>query len=388
MRSVICGLISCGLSSVTLAPVDAGEIVDSPWEKTVVWRGGTTQTAVAADFTGDGRIDIASNSGGATRLFVAPEWTEAIIHDDPQHRCIHSAVMDVDRDGDPDYIGARYNPGLLFWLECPDADQASRPWQCHLIHDQVHGIHGLLVGDVDRDGQPDLIANSAQPKDPYPESVVWLSVPDDVRTDQLWDVNVAAKSDAPGLTHYLGLGDLNGDGRPDLMTAAKGGPQAEPNSGDWFAWWEAPEDPTAPGWEKHLIAADQPGATNVLPADVNGDGTMDLICSRGHGQGVCWFEGPGWEQHEIWGELAGPHCLAIADIDDDGDIDAATCAKDDQLAVWFENDGRGDFTSHIVGRDQAAYDIRVHDLDGDGDQDLLIAGQASRNVVWYANPRK
>lgn len=380
----VCGILLAAAPQELLAV----EIVDSPWEKTVVHAGHSTATAVAADFTGDGQVDIISNSGGKTRLFVAPDWAEVIIDDDPRHGCIHSAVMDVDGDGDPDFVGARYDPGLLFWLECPGTDSGERLWPVHRIHDEVHGIHGVLVGDVDGDGAPDLIANSAQPKEPFSESVVWLTVPEHPRSVDEWPLHLAAAHDAPGLTHYLGLGDLNGDGRADIMTAAKGGPQAQPGSGDWFAWWEAPADSRQRGWKKHLVAADQPGATNILPTDVNGDGTMDLICSRGHGAGVVWFEGPDWTMHEIWPELAGPHCLAIGDIDGDGDIDAATCAKDDKLAVWFENDGRGGFTSHVVGRDQAAYDIRIVDMDADGDLDLLVAGQASRNVVWYANPRK
>lgn len=365
--------------------VRGADVKESPWKKTIVHEGATTLTAVAGDFTGDGQADIISNSDGKARLFAAPDWKETVLYSNPDRNCIHSEVMDVDRDGDLDYIAARYNPGLIYWLECPESPM-KQEWEVRVVHDQVHGIHGLLVGDVNRDDRPDLIANSAQPKEPYPESVVWLEVPDSLTSEQQWPVHVAAVADAPGLTHYLGLGDLNGDGRPDLATAAKGGPQAEPGSGDWFAWWEAPQDPTQRGWRKHLVAADQPGATNILPADVNGDGIMDLICSRGHGDGVLWFEGPGWTPHEIWADLTGPHCLAIDDIDGDGDIDAATCAKDDRLAVWFENDGRGRFTSHVVGRDQAAYDIRIVDLDGDEDRDLLVAGQASKNVVWYANP--
>lgn len=380
--------LGCFLAATVGGPVKAGEIVETPWKKTVVHSGHHTMTAVAADFTGDGHVDVISNSGGKTRLFVAPDWAEVVIDDDPQHGCIHSEVMDVDGDGDPDFIGARYDPGLLFWLECPDSKSDRQQWRFHGIHDEVHGIHGVLVGDVDGDGRSDLIANSAQPKEPFAESVVWLSVPENPREVDEWPVHLAAANDAPGLTHYLGLGDLNGDGRADLMTAAKGGPQAEPGSGDWFAWWEAPADPRRRGWRRHMVAADQPGATNILPADFNADGTVDLMCSRGHGAGVVWFEGPDWKMHEIWPDLAGPHCLTAGDIDGDGDIDAATCAKDDKLAVWFENDGSGNFTSHVVGRDQAAYDIRLVDMDGDQDLDLLVAGQTSRNVVWYANPQK
>jgi hypothetical protein len=75
-------------------------------------------------------------------------------------------------------------------------------------------------------------------------------------------------------------------------------------------------------------------------------------------------------------------------MDGDGDIDAATCGYGDRLAVWFENDGDGNFKTHVVAEDQAAYDIRSVDMDRDGDLDLLIAGQQSNNVVWYENSRR
>jgi len=141
-----------------------------------------------------------------------------------------------------------------------------------------------------------------------------------------WERFIFARKDAPGLTHYLGFGDVNGDGRPDAATGAKGGPHATPGTGDYFAWWEAPADPTQVR-EKHLVAKDQSGATNIHPADVNGDGKVDFIVSRGHGRGIVWFESPNWQEHIIHATMKEPHCLVVIDFDGDGDIDAATATN-------------------------------------------------------------
>ncbi len=367
--------------------VQAQTVVDDSarWKKTTVYEGAACMTAVAGDFSGDGRIDIICNADKKTRLFVAPDWREILLSDDGKHNFIHSEAFDVDGDGDLDYIGARYNPGLIVWLEQPPQPLKEK-WTVRLIDDQVHGIHGLLKGDVDLDGQLDLLATSAQPLPPFANSLAWFRVPQAVQSAERWERHLFARGDAPGLTHYLGVGDVNGDGRPDAATGAKGGPQDASGLGEWFAWWEAPVDPTAV-WKKHLLSDKQPGATNIHPADVNGDGKVDFIASRGHGEGVLWFEAPGWTEHVIHATIREPHCLAVVDLDADGDLDAATCAYGSQLAAWFENDGKGNFTTHIVGHDQESYDIRAIDLDGDRDLDLLVAGRGSNNVVWYANPQ-
>ena len=358
----------------------------SGWKKHIIHTGIHTNTAVAADFTGDGKVDVISNSDGDARLFVAPDWKEIVLDPQQKVRCIHSEVFDVDGDGDPDYIGAQYKPGHIYWLERPDNPTKDR-WQYHLVDDKVNGIHGLLRGDVDGDGQFDILANSAQPLDPYPNSLAWLKVPKNPRKAKRWHRYIFADKDAPGLSHYLGIGDVNGDGRPDASSAAKGGPSAVPGTGEWFAWWEAPKDPTKP-WKKHLLADKQPGATNIMPADVNGDGKMDFIATRGHGRGVIWFENPSWKIHDIHKTLKEAHSLIVIDMDGDGDVDAATCAYGDEICAWFENDGKGNFKTHIVGTEQQAYDIRAVDMDKDGDLDLLIAGRGTKNVVWYESPLK
>lgn len=355
-----------------------------PWKKHVVHEGQHTNTAVAGDFTRDGKPDVISNSAGKTRLFVAPDWREVILDENPQHGFIHSESFDVDGDGDLDFIGARYSPGLIVWLEQP-AEPLKQPWPLRMVDNEINGIHGLLKGDVDKDGKLDLLANSGQPTGAFANSAAWLRVPKEPRQSQRWERFIFAQGDAPGLSHYLGFGDVNGDGRPDIAMAAKGGPQAEPNTGEWYAWWEAPSDPRS-RWIKHTIATMQSGATNIQQADVNGDGKQDFIATRGHDRGVLWFAAPDWHPHVIHATLKEPHSLAVADFDGDGDIDCATCAYGDRIAAWFENDGRGIFKTHVVANDQAAYDIRAVDMDGDGDLDLLIAGQQSKNVVWYESP--
>jgi hypothetical protein len=224
-------LAACCLAAVSVrAEEDA-----TPWRRHVVAEGIYDTTAVAAEFTGDGQVDVITNAAGKTLLYAAPDWTAREIDAAAPHDCIHSEVMDVNADGRPDFIGAGYSaPGILFWLENPGpADDSA--WAYHLIDDRLDGIHGVMVGDVDGDGRPDLAANSAQPVGPFANSLAWYRVPADPR--QPWTRNVFARGDAPGLSHYLGLGDVNGDGRTDAASGAKGGPTAVAGTGDWFAWW-------------------------------------------------------------------------------------------------------------------------------------------------------
>ena len=373
-------LISCACSSPESNPeAEVGGKSHPKWVRHVIAEGYVNLTAVAADFNGDGLPDVIVSAEAKTRLYVAPGWQEVVLSDgNPPQSAIHSEVMDVDEDGDPDYIGAVYSPGPVFWLERPE-NPLSDPWPYRVVDDEIDGTHGLIVGDIDGDGRGDLVANSAQPKGPFPESLAWYKVPSNPRKAERWIRHVFADRDAPGLSHYMGVGDVNGDGKTDVAAAAK-----VPEGGNWFAWWEQPADGSTP-WPKHVLAEQQEGATNILMAEINGDGRTDFVATRGHGKGVLWFEAPSYTIHEINSDLDGPHSLAVGDIDGDGDTDAVTCARDSFIAAWFENDGKGGFLTHNIHEDQAAYDIRLVDMDNDGDLDVLIAGQKSKNVVWYEN---
>ncbi len=356
--------------------------LDEGWKKHVIWKGESCATAVTADANGDRRLDVFFSAGGKDWLALAPGWklVELYSGKDRTRGCIHSEAMDVDGDGDPDFIGGAR---MVYWLENPGgAKAADGKWTFHVAEDQITGVHCVLRGDVDGNGTADLITNEFNPSGPLANSLLWLETPK--AAGQPWTHHVIAAGDAGGGNHYMGLGDLDGDGDQDLACGAKGKPF---QGGNWFGWWE---NTGSHPWKKHLLAEGRIGATCMVPGDLDGDGDLDLMASCGHGTGVLWFENKGsglFPPREIDPMLSGPHCLTVADFDRDGDLDAATVGKDDFRAVWYENDGKGTFRVHDIDDNQAAYDIRSVDLDGDRDLDLLVAGQLSRNVVWYENLR-
>ncbi len=373
-KGLLCSLLALPVAVVATRPpqpVPAG----ISWRRHVIAENFHAFTAVPGDFTGDGVIDVIANGGPDDKdvLFVGPDWKPVVLH--AGIKSTHSTVLDVNGDGRLDLVGSRYLPGLIYWLEQPELPMSGE-WKYHVIDGAdrggVDGVHGLKVADVNGDGRPDLISNSAGPGGGFPNSIVWFEMPRLIR-------HVLADHDAPGMSHYIAVADVNGDKRLDVATAAK--------TGNWFAWWEAPANVEKP-WKKHLISEGEEGATNILIADINGDGRADFVASRGHGRGLVWFEAPDWKRHDFGNDLAGPHSLAIGDVDGDGYPDVVTCAKDSKILVWFKNDGKGGFTPNIIHKDQAGYEVHLVDMDADGDLDILVAGQDSLNITWYENQRR
>ncbi len=378
------------LTSTSLAQADWKKHIIVPKSPTT----GSINVAIAADWNQDGHMDVITTFAGKAWMIVGPDWKQRVIlhrfgPGDSERRvgkgCIHGVGMDVDGDGDIDFCGSNQT---VFWLECPDDDPLSGAWKFRTIDDEIHGTHCLITGDVDGDGKLDLIANSGRAGDdkPFPNSLTWQKIPPKPHEAKSWIRHVFGDRDAPGGNHYTGIGDVNGDGKPDISCAAKGGEKFP--GGQWFAWWEQPKDGSTP-WKKHLLAEDQVGATNIIPHDLDGDGQLDFAATRGHGEGILWFKAPDFELIEIDQEIVNPHSLAIADLDADGDPDLVTCGlAADGVAAWYANDGKGNFTKNVIGKDQGSYDTRTIDMDGDGDLDVLIAGHFSQNVVWFENPLK
>jgi hypothetical protein len=389
-----CALLCSLPTSFSLAQAkEIGQVAPpGSWKKHVIvdHAKSAINSAVASDFDGDGHLDIIAAYEDGVFVHPGPDWRKIMVYKNdpansrnkPDASCLHSCLIDVDGDGDQDFIGSNLT---LFWLECPDEPFSGVPWKYRTVDDEILRSHCVLAGDVNQDGKLDLIANSLfdKTRTNFPESIVWLEVPSKPKDAKQWTRHVFADRDAPGGSHYMGLGDLNGDGRPDITCGAKGEPF---QNGNWFAWWEQPVDSTK-AWKKHLLSDQQPGATNIDPCDVNADGHLDIVATRGHGKGLLWFKGPEFEPIEIDAEFDGPHTLVTADLDGDGDTDVATCGREAAgVAAWFCNDGHGKFERFEIDSRQGSYDLRAVDIDGDGDLDLLNAGHQNQNLVWYENP--
>jgi len=350
----------------------------------------------AIDTNGDGQRELIAM--GVTKVFAIDyeSWRTSTLFDAKDGKLLYCVALDANADGAPDLALGRYQIPWIEFRKPPVAGKAapSEPvgpdfsvawlqnprrgggnWKLHVVDRELNGIHGIWAGDVNGDGRADLIADSISGP-ALPNSVAWfdLATPGGPRRE------VVTRAGADGRPHYLDFADIDGDGRGDVLLGDSGG--------GTFTWWKRSETADAP-WTKHRIAQEK-GGTNIKAADLNRDGRIDVVGACGHGTGVFWFSGPSWTKHTIDAALANPHALATGDFDGDGDIDVAVASYTAFVVRWYENDGRGNFTPHDIdtGNSQQAYDLKAVDLDGDGRIDLILAGRESKNAVVYFNRRR
>ena len=337
------------------------------WEAIEVHKGSPSTTAIAVDFDKDGKCEIVYYT--ANKLYL-------VSHDGSMKRMIaekvkfiHSAVGDIDGDGDMDYIGGLEGVG---WLECP-ANIWKDEWKLHWISKELNGTHAVETIDMDKDGKVDVVANSFNPEGKYPSSICWFR---NLGGGQ-WETFPIADKDAFGGSHYFKIFDLNG--KKAMCAGAKGG--KFPN-GNYYALYESQSSLKKP-WIKSLLLTDQEGATNIFPADFDGNGTIEYAVANGHGVGIKLIHGLKRNVSVIDPKMQSPHCLDAGDVDNDGDIDLVTCGYLSSEVAWYENIGSLKFKKHSIKLDQKAYDIRLVDINGDGLKDILVAGQRSKNVIWF-----
>ncbi len=297
-------------------------------------------------------------------------------------------ARDFDGDGWLDVLVVGFPGKEAAWFENPHVP--TQRWKRHLVHPTVDNESPWFT-DVTGDGVPEIVCNDHG-------RLAWIAPGADVR--EPWVVHaITAELGYGNFTHGLGVGDVDGDGRADVLT--KDG------------WWKQPASLAGdPVWEAHPFAFAQAGGAQMLVFDVDGDGDNDVVTSlAAHGFGLTWYEHVRREgavdfvAHPILGKtpeenahrvcFAELHALALCDMNGDGLPDVVTGkrfwshgqhgdpeAGNPAVLYWFElarapdSKGRVDWIPHRIDDDSGVgTQVVAGDIDGDKRPDVVIGNK-------------
>jgi hypothetical protein len=311
------------------AAVPASSADKSPvvtWKKTVLDRNFRSEGVAVADVNKDGKIDVLNGE----YWYEAPDWTPHEMQPFKDHkdglgnysRSFACWADDFNGDGFPDLIVIDFPGAPCYWAENPKG--AKGHWKKHTIwHSACNEtpIYTDLFGTGKR-----VLVMGWQPKGKETEGQMAYFTPNAQDPTALWDMHPISEPSAPGkeapgtrkFSHGLGAGDVNADGRTDVMCTN--------------GWWEQPEKADGKtAWTFHP-ANFGASCADMFAYDVNGDGLNDIISTSAHQFGV-WVHKQGrnkekattWGTTTLFGELVSEtHAAHFIDIDGDGVKDIVT----------------------------------------------------------------
>jgi hypothetical protein len=226
--------------------------------------------AAFADFDHDGAIDVVSGPF----VYLGPSWSQTRRFKDGDVFDVRgysdnffAFVYDFDADTWSDVLIIAFPGDHATWYQNPQG--RDEPWAAHRVFEGVDNESPTFT-DIDADGRPELVCNHLG--DLGFAEVDWTdpSLP--------WTFQRIATGGWGNFTHGLGVGDVDGDGRNDVMLAT--------------GVFQQPTHPTDP-WIAHAAQLSTPntGGAQMFVDDVDGDGDADVITTlAAHGHGVAWFE--------------------------------------------------------------------------------------------------
>ena len=309
-------------------------------------------------------------------------------------------VYDCDADGWNDVItyGLPGTPAYLYLN--PKGEE--QHWARHQILDEVDN-ESPAFADIDADGKPEIICNN--------KGNFGFARPDWKNVTAKWTFTpITENGKWARFTHGLGLGDMNGDGRLDMVF--KDG------------WFEQPASfSDSPLWKWHNVLF-APTSSQMYVYDVNGDGRTDIITAlAAHGYGLAWHEQlaeqeadgtPKFRAHIFMNKepnenrygvtFSELHAVEFTDVDGDGlkDIVAGKCfwahgptgapeSNAPAVLYWFRltrtSSGGVDWVPHLIDDDSGVgRQIGIGDVNADSRPDIVICNK--KGAFVFVNEAK
>lgn len=335
---------------------------------------------VFGDITGEAIANSVQGDATYNRWFTTP-------------RLERHMIGDVNADGKADLVIVENLFGDVSWYKNSGTPAKDAVWQRFTItRHTIPGAYDVAVVDLDGDADLDVAVSTWRLSNKF----VWFENPGDPERTDNWKLHVIEENIAEPRT--IRAGDFNGDGKPDLLGTAR--------VANLVVWYENPGDPRIKPWTKHVIDAKSADPGHGMPADIDGDGDLDVVMALGmdsHARQsgtreIVWYENAfparqagSWNKHVVAGDFDDAFEAIAVDVDGDGrlDIAATSYASPHGRAVWFRNPGDRAATWQMYALKTnwpRANQIIAADLDGDGKPDF-VAGTTGNvsEVRWWKN---
>ena len=352
-----------------------------------------THSLAVGDVDGDGDLDLVTGNHttvGSSRLYLndgdSDPWDTAVGIDlgtGPVIAATDIGLADVNGDGLLDVVTASPGDGDKMILNNGTADPFGGV-EPIIFNTDLDETRSFALGDVDSDGDLDYVSGSFLAGE---SNRLYLSQAADNGGLHPWNENLVVGTtvvadEASWKPLGLAFGDVNGDGRIDMVAGAIGGTNVGAVNRVFL------NNATADPWEGVVpinITSDVDETFSVALGDVDGDGDLDVVVGNAGNEGDGYVNrlyvnvdgtGTNWLGSNITSDEHQTQCVALSDMDGDGDLDLVTGDYFYQMNRVYLNDGDGDPWDTVVGSDigstgRSTTRVLLGDVDRDGDLDVV-----------------